>query len=292
MAQSPSHKFGQQLGKLLEDIVLYDILKPRLQQFAQVKNYYLDWQRSRAARSGKKVTWEDKYGNKHDLDFVIEVDGTDNKLGRPVAFIESAWRRYTKHSKNKAQEIQGAILPIIELHHLSAPFYGVVLAGDFTKPALEQLKNNGFAVIYIPYKGVVSAFQVIDFDVAFDEDTPDESYTTAFRQLDSLTSSDKEKLRQALMRVSQEEVDRFMETLRNCLERYISNIVVIPLFGKRYEFDSIDDAISGLDTLKIDSPVGEFEKFEVIVDYNNSDTIRATFQNKNLLTDFLIKLEH
>ena len=45
MAQSPSHKFGQQLGKLLEDIVLYDILKPRLQQFAQVKNYYLDWQR-------------------------------------------------------------------------------------------------------------------------------------------------------------------------------------------------------------------------------------------------------
>lgn len=289
MAQSPSHKFGQQLGKLLEDIVLYDILKPRLQQFAQVKNYYLDWQRSRPARSGKKVTWEDKYGNKHDLDFVIEVDGTDNKLGRPVAFIESAWRRYTKHSKNKAQEIQGAILPIIELHHLSAPFYGVVLAGDFTKPALEQLKNNGFAVIYIPYKDVVSAFQVIDFDVAFDEDTPDESYTTAFRQLYSLTNSDKEKLRQALMRVSQEEVDRFMETLINCLERYISNIVLIPLFGKRYEFDSIDDAISGLDTLKIDSPVGEFEKFEVIVDYNNSDTIRATFQNKNLLTDFLRK---
>ncbi|MBN3876964.1 MAG: hypothetical protein ACYTXT_09530 [Nostoc sp.] len=292
MAQSPSHKFGQQLGKLLEDIVLYDILKPRLEQFAQVKNYYLDWQRSRPARSGKKVTWEDKYGNKHDLDFVIEVDGTDNKLGRPVAFIESAWRRYTKHSKNKAQEIQGAILPIIELHHLSAPFYGVVLAGDFTKPALEQLKNNGFAVIYIPYKGVVSAFKVIGFDVAFDEDTPDESYTTAFRQLDSLTSSDKEKLRQALMRVCQEEVDRFMETLRNCLERYISNIVLIPLFGKRYEFNSIDDAISGLDTLNIDSPVGEFEKFEVIVDYNNSDTIRATFQNKNLLTDFLRKLEH
>ena len=292
MALSPSHKFGQQLGKLLEDIVLYDILKPRLQQFAQVKNYYLDWQQSRPARSCKKVTWEDKYGNKHDLDFVIEVDGTDNKLGRPVAFIESAWRRYTKHSKNKAQEIQGAILPIIELHHLSAPFYGVILAGDFTKPALEQLKNNGFAVIYIPYKGVVSAFKVIDFDVAFDEDTPDESYTTAFKQLNSLTSSDKEKLRQALMRVSQEEVDRFMETLRNCLERYIRNIVLIPLFGKRYEFDSIDDAISGLDTLNIDSPVGEFEKFEVIVDYNNSDTIRATFQNKNLLTDFLRKLEH
>src|SRR6476620_7785514 len=137
MAESPSHKFGQALGKLFEDIVLDDILKPRLEQFAKTKNYYLDSQRSRPVRSGKKVTWEDKYGNKHDLDFVIEIDVTDDQLGRPVAFIESAWRRYTKHSRNKAQEIQGAILPIIELHHLSAPFYGAVLAGEFTKPALD-----------------------------------------------------------------------------------------------------------------------------------------------------------
>jgi hypothetical protein len=109
MARSPSHKFGQDLGNLLEEIVLDDILKPRLLEFAQAQNYYLDWQRSRATRSGKKVTWTDKYGNKHDLDFVIEVNGTDSKIGTPIAFIESAWRRYTKHSKNKVQEIQGAI---------------------------------------------------------------------------------------------------------------------------------------------------------------------------------------
>lgn len=292
MAQSPSHKFGQALGKLLEDIVLDDILKPRLQQFAQSKNYYLDYQKSRPARTGKKVTWEDKYGNKHDLDFVIEVDGTDDKLGRPVAFIESAWRRYTKHSKNKAQEIQGAILPIIELHHLSAPFYGVVLAGDFTKPALEQLINNGFAVIYIPYKEVVSAFKIIDFDVAFDEETPDELYTTASKRLASLTGSDKEKLRQALMQVSQQDVDTFMTTLRNCLERYITKIVIMPLFGVRYEFVSIDEAIVELNnTVDIDIPGGGFEKFEVIVDYSNNDTIRANFQNKAVLADFLRKLE-
>jgi 16S rRNA G966 N2-methylase RsmD len=291
MAQSPSHKFGQELSKLLEDIVLYDILKPRLQQFAQSKNYYLDWQRPRPARSGKKVTWEDKYGNKHDLDFVIEIDGTENQVGRPVAFIESAWRRYTKHSKNKAQEIQGAILPIIELHHLSAPFYGAVLAGDFTKPALDQLRNNGFAILYIPYKDVVAAFREIDFDVAFDEETPDEIYTTASKKLAGLTSSDKERLRQALMRVSKQEVERFMDTLRNCLERYIAKIILIPLFGASYEFESIDDALTELNTLDIDNPSGEFKRFEVIIDYSNNDAIRATFQNKTLLADFLRKLE-
>lgn len=290
MAQSPSHKFGQSLGKILEDIVLDDILKPRLQQFVQTKNYYLDWQNSRPARKGKKVTWQDKYGNNHDLDFVIEINGTDNQIGRPVAFIESAWRRYTKHSKNKAQEIQGAILPIIELHHLSAPFYGVVLAGDFTKPALDQLRNNGFVVIYIPYKDVIAAFREINFDIEFNEGTLDESYVNASKKLDNLTVLERKKLRQALIRVSEQEVDDFMNTLRDCLERCVARITFIPLFGTKYEFENISDALLGLETLDINKLSGEFNKFEVIIDYTNHDTIRATFQTKDLLASFLGKL--
>jgi len=291
MAESSSHKFGQELGKLIEDIVLNDILKPRLKQFVQNKKYYLDWQRTRPARTGKKVTWKDKYENKHDLDFVIEVDGNDYQLGTPVAFIECAWRRYTKHSKNKAQEIQAAILPIIELHNLSAPFYGAVLAGEFTKPALDQLRNNGFAIIYISYPNVVAAFKEIKLDIAFDEKTPDQTYTIASKKLADLSSSDIKKLGEALIRVSKQEIDRFMDTLKNSLERYIAKVIIIPLFGTKYEFQSIDDAIIELKTLDINRPSGEFERFEIIVDYNNNDTIRATFQNKNLLADFLRKLK-
>ncbi len=292
MAESSSHKFGQELGKLIENIVLNDILKPSLQEFVKNKNYYLDWQRTRTARSGKKVTWEDKYENKHDLDFVIEIDGNDKQLGTPVAFIECAWRRYTKHSKNKAQEIQAAILPIIELHNLSAPFYGAVLAGEFTKPALDQLRNNGFAIIYIPYQDVVAAFKEINFDIAFDETTPDKAYTTASKHLADLSSSDREKLGEALILVSKQEVDRFMDTLRNSLERYIAKIILIPLFGTKYEFKRIDDALIELNTLDINRPSGEFERFEVIVDYNNNDTIRATFQDKTSLAAFLRKLKN
>lgn len=155
------------------------------------------------------------------------------------------------------------------------------------QPLQVSHKINGFR---IGFKDVVAAFREIDFDVAFDEETPDESYTEASTRLANLTASDKEKLRQALMRVSKQEVDRFMDTLRNCLERYIAKIVLIPLFGVRHEFESIDDAIAGLDTLNVDNPSGEFERFEVIVDYSNSDIIRATFQTKALLSDFLRKL--
>jgi len=58
MAESPSHKFGQIIGNLLEDLV-----EPYLAEFAGIKNLYLDSQKkSRPARKGKKVTWEDDYG--------------------------------------------------------------------------------------------------------------------------------------------------------------------------------------------------------------------------------------
>lgn len=292
MAQSPSHQFGQVLGKLLEDIVLYDILKPRIEKFAENKNHYLDYQKSRPARKGKKVTWEDKYGNKHDLDFVIEVGGTEEKIGLPIAFIESAWRRYTKHSKNKVQEIQGAILPIIQRYSQLNPFYGVVLAGDFTKPALEQLKNNGFAVIYIPYGDVVNAFESINFDIAFDEKTPDHLYKNASEQLRLITESEKQRLRQALMQVATKQVEEFMTKLQNCLERDITQIMIMPLFGNRYEFTRPQEAIAQLDTLDLENPGGDFQKFEAVIDYNNGDSIRVTFQNKMLLADFLKTLDN
>jgi hypothetical protein len=68
-----------------------------LGEVAKEHALYLDFRRPCAARGGQgRVTWQDGYGNKHDLDYVLERGGTENTLGIPVAFIESAWRRYTK----------------------------------------------------------------------------------------------------------------------------------------------------------------------------------------------------
>lgn len=290
MASSPSHKFGQDLGNLLEDVVLNRILKPRLEAFARAKHYYLDSQRERAARTGKKVCWEDKYGNKHDLDFVIEVGGSETVRGMPVAFIEAAWRRYTKHSKNKAQEIQGAILPIIELHHLSAPFFGAVLAGEFTGNALAQLRNNKFAVLYIPYRQVVDSFATIGFDVEFDEDTPDATFAEANVRLAALSEAEKSQVRVALVAASKSETDTFMASLQATLERFIVQIILVPLFGIEAKCLTVEDALVQLAQLDKDKPAGTLQKIDVIVDYNNGDTIRASFVDEVGAKSFLNKL--
>ena len=81
MAISPAHRFGQEIGLLLEEII-----KPLLAEFTHRHDLYLDAKGPRgAARPGNKVTWTDKYGNTHDLDFVIERDGTADQRGRPLA---------------------------------------------------------------------------------------------------------------------------------------------------------------------------------------------------------------
>ena len=93
----PAHRFGQLIGDLLEEVI-----QTILDEFCVYHNLFLDAKGTRGeARKGKKVTWVDKYGNSHDLDFVIEKDGSANKQGRPVAFIETAWRRYTKKTKTE-----------------------------------------------------------------------------------------------------------------------------------------------------------------------------------------------
>lgn len=125
MAESFAHKFGQIIGDALQSSV-----GPFLKAFARKNRLFLDVQGLRPARTGNKVTWTDSNGNKHDLDFVMERGGSRSTMGNPVAFIECAWRRYTKHSRNKAQEIQGAIIPLFEKYKKDHPFIGVILAGE------------------------------------------------------------------------------------------------------------------------------------------------------------------
>ena len=168
MAQSPAHTFGQIIGDVLERAV-----EPLIAELAERHGLYWDKKGLRLARGGRKLSWVDLYGNTHELDYVVERGGTERRVGVPVAFIEVAWRRYTKHSKNKAQEIQGAILPLVATHRNVAPFTGAVVAGDFTASSLAQLRSQGFCVAHLPTETVLEAFKVVGIDANYGEATPD-----------------------------------------------------------------------------------------------------------------------
>ena len=163
MAKSPSHILGEMIGNFFEEV-----MKSPIRKLCEQYDVYFDTIGLRPARSTKKITWSDIYGSKHDLDYVIERNGSAHKIGDPIAFIELAWRRYAKHSKNKVQEIAGAVIPIAEKYKEYVPFKGAILSGVFTDPSLIQLKNQGFHVLYIPFEKVVESFKKICFDIFFE----------------------------------------------------------------------------------------------------------------------------
>jgi hypothetical protein len=283
MAESPSHKFGQIIGNLLEAVV-----GPILSQFAEEKHLYLDHQKNpRKARNGKKVTWEDAHGNVHDLDYVLEKDGTDTTRGTPVAFIEVAWRRYTKHSRNKAQEIQGAILPLAEKFRWSNPFLGAVLSGIFTKGSLEQLRSLGFRVLYFPYDTLIAAFAAEGIDIAFDESTPDAVFRKCVKKIDSASRRRMERIKQHLVAANQEQIDEFMAVLSSRLDRVIEKVVLVPLYGTLNEFATINDAIKFLDQHRISESSVDFRKYEVIIRFSNGDRVEGSFGDKVRVREFL-----
>ena len=282
MAESPSHKFGQAIGNLLEEI-----LQPILVEFCSKYNLYLDIKGKRDAREGKKVIWVDKYGNSHDLDFVIEKGGTADQKGRPVAFIEAAWRRYTKHSRNKAQEIQGAILPIAEKHEWDTPFLGAVIAGIFTEGSISQLESVGFHVLYIPYDSIVAAFVSQEVDVQFGEDTKDKVFKKCYKQIEKLPQYKRERIKEHLISANKNSIDKFKNELRLALEKLIEEIIIIPLYGKDKVFHDISSAISFVNSYQASGNDGTFRKYEVIVKYSNGDSINASFSDREKLISFL-----
>jgi hypothetical protein len=283
MAESASHRFGQIIGELLEEIV-----SPQLESFCQSRGLYLDKKGNRkGVRSGQNVTWTDVYGNNHNLDFVIEKSGSDNTRGRPIAFIETAWRRYTKHSRNKAQEIQGAVLPISDKYAWDKPFLGVILAGEFTENSINQMKSSGFEVALFPYPDVVNAFLGVGIDVNFDETTLETAFSAAIRAIQALSLTGREHLKRKLVESQQHLLNVFFVQLAAVLDRQIETIVLIPLYGQNNSFVRISQAIEFIERYGETTSEGAFLKYEIIVKYSNQDKIEATFQEKSKAIAFL-----
>ena len=282
MAEAAGHKWGQFVGEYCESA-----MEPLLQEFADKHGLYLDKKGTRPARTGKKLRWVDSFGNGHDLDYVLERNGTVDKIGTPIAFIESAWRRYTKHSKNKAQEIQGAILPIAEKHRFSAPLLGCILAGDYTANALNQLRSIGFKVLYLTYDSVVKAFNTVGIDARFDESTPDSAHEAKLRKWTTLSKRKQNSVWSKLVELNERNLEEFMLHLDLAVLRRINAIRILPLHGSAKDCMSVIDAIAYVESYNEAAPVGPLVKYEVIIRYDNGDKIEGQFQNRASTIEFL-----
>lgn len=287
MVASPAHKLGQMIGYFLERAY-----NPKLLEIADEMGFYLDKQGPRPARHPfKKVTWVDKRGNSHDLDYVYEKNGSDNKLGKPYGFIELLWRRYTKHSKNKAGEIAAALLPLKATYD-SCQFTGAIIAGEFTQGALDQLESEGINIFFVPFNKIADAFQTKDININYPEKMPSSEKNplleTSIEKIENLSEEDENAIIQNLEETTRDEFNEFADNLKRCLSSKIDRIIVIPLFGRELHFNSSDEAITSIkDYEKILPDDAEFKEFEIFIFLSSGSRIHGCFATKHDAITFI-----
>lgn len=274
MATSEMHKIGQIIGNALELA-----LTPVLSAAAAQRNLYLDVRGDRPARPGKKITWIDLNDNKHDLDFVMEKGGSKTKIGEPAAFIEVAWRRYTKHSKNKAGEIVNALLPLRASFSNTRPFTAAIVAGAWTVGGLTEMTSQSIPVLHFPLESVIKAFATEGIDIDFDEKTPDEYARQQIDKWESLPDSKQKAIGRRLVDANRNRVATFLGQMANHLDRTLTTVRVFPLYGEPQIYSSIPNAINSIKDIT-DSNTGPLVKIDVQLAYSNGDKIEATFKHQ------------
>ena len=267
-----------------------------LTDVAKQHSLYLDFKRPRKARGGQgKVTWQDGYGNKHDLDYVLERGGDEETRGVPAGFIESAWRRYTKHSKNKVQEIEAAIMPVALTFSRHQPFLGAVLAGEFTRNALLQLESKGFAVLHVPYESILSAFKELGIDASSEDGitgTTEEQFREKIGKWESLRQPQAtDRLLAKLHALHQRDIADFKQRLDAAITRRVNSVRLTVLRGHSVECSDIEGAIAYLieeeRSYQLREAGEQREAFEVQVRFNNGAKIDATFPKRPEAIAFL-----
>ena len=285
MVTSPGHKLGQMLGNFLEEMFGKDLVS-----FSEQHGLYCDRKGERPKVRGRrrKVTWKDNRGNSHDMDFVIERNGTFERMGDPVAFIELTWRRYTKHSRNKAGEIEGALLPLKETYQETCSFIGVIVAGEFTEGGIRQLISNGIQVLHIPSDVIVECFKTKGIALDYPEDASNDLKIDLIERWEALSEEDVEEIKQCIKRRIRTNYKRFMKSLKQSLLRRIEIIRLVPLFGEEKTFSKVNDAIRFIQEYPETKPKNyKFKGYEIYVRFTNGDKLEGKFQNKNVALKFL-----
>lgn len=168
---SAGHKLGQLVGDWFQDY----FVTPLLQEVAGKLGLFLDHRtcvRTHDAR-GDKILWADEDRNAVDYDFVMELDGSPGRRGIPVAFLECFWRRGARHSKDKARDDSGKLMPM-RLTYPTARFLGIIASGEFTRPARELVESRKINLLYIPKAKIVETFQNLGLKMDYDDKAKEE----------------------------------------------------------------------------------------------------------------------
>lgn len=285
---SSGHKLGQIVGDWFEE----EVAKYLLEKIALELNLFLDHRfKSRSCRN-RKILWKDLDGNNVDYDFVLELNGTDTKQGIPVAFFETFWRRGARHSKDKARDDSGKLLPMRDTYP-TARVLGIISAGDFTGPAQELVKSRNIDLFYIPKTIILEAWKKAGIEMDYPDNAPESVKLKIVNNVEKLlTESKKIEIFKNLISILGEVV------FSSYIQRIIAGIASVPieykittiLKDKGISFSNYEDAKNYLkNTIENNIDIGYIEVTRLF-EYKAIFSDGNIFERDNLSSEEVLSL--
>ena len=253
---SGGHKLGQLVGDWYEKHIAAEIFG----SVAKDLGLYLDHRFKNRSCRGGKILWKDLEENTVDYDFVIELGGNDSSYGAPLAFFETFWRRGARHSKDKARDDSGKLMPMRETYP-TARVLGIVSAGDFTRPAQEYVISRGIDLFFIPKDHIIQAWGKSGIQIDYPDGASEkEKSILVTKAMEKLKQKNKEEeIAKNLYSICGNAVfESYKERLKATLSSIpISYSLTSVYSGRKNQFNKHEDAESYLkgfdDSKNIDS---------------------------------------
>ena len=272
MAVSPSHRFGQIIGDFLEAVIEPFADRLRNAKVCSISTTRTTLERREKARRlpGKTLTAMFMISTM----FSNEMELT-NQRGRPSLSLKSLGDGIPSTPATKRRRFKGQFSlwpksingPVQELPWRCT---GGCFHGGLFGPASVPLAST-FCIFPMTHWLPLSHRKVSISLLT--ETTQDVDFHQYIKTIESATESKMERIKDQLIRANQRQLDEFMSSIAQRLERIIEKVVVIPLYGRSSEFGTIADAIKFLDQHRIYEGSGEFRRYEVLVTFTNGDRV-------------------
>lgn len=289
LRSSSGHKLGQLVGDWFEEYVAAQLL----QEVADKLGLYLDYRFKKRTCRGEKILWQDLDGNEVDYDFVLELNGTDSEKGIPVAFFETFWRRGARHSKDKARDDSGKLLPMRGTYP-TARVLGIISAGDFSKPAQELVRSRCIDLFYVPKEQICKSWRDQGIEIDYIDNASEETKNKITDKVIWALTDNLKKIN-----ISAQLIENVGDAVFcSYVTRIVANVAAIPIcyritsvyFGVSVSFDKHEDAKNHI--LKHSFDVENFSTMTHQFKYEATYSDGEIFERNNLTVNQALNLHN
>ena len=256
--QNPGSAIGEAIGAQMEHA-----LNKYLTELVQDYSCRLISKGQKNGKTGKdtKLLLYDNFGTAYNIDAVVA-----NESMQPLILIEYKYIRYKKHNRDKGSWLCTAHNAVRRRYN-SVRSSIAILAGSWSKSSMAMMSSQDINIFLIPFDTITQLLK--KHDIKFDWGEKDRHVAVdSWTKYSLLTDEQKHQIGEEMINAIKPSLIAAIEkTLDNTAERVVEKVAleIHTNIGevKRFEFDSIEDAMNFLEDFSMEEMLNNADSFSL-----------------------------